>query len=467
MTRLLGAILLAGLTAGVCAAQVRTQVTTNSVNDYYPAVSTDGQWIAWIGERNFQFEVFSMDTSSMTPKQLTTGGPATIPWSLAMSGNNGILAFISNGNIWTIPTTGGKATQVTSYSGTTKVNMNLTLSHDGNLVGYTTWDSSTKVYGFAVVNLLTKVVSPIAANTLAGARMSGCVSGDGTKVAYLALDKSNHDQVWIANPDGTGKKQISAITSGTGAFPALDHTATVCAFEHLMSGESEIYTLGTDGKNLTNVSQNTVGADVRAKLSADGDRVTWKSRWQLTNVGNDIWMAYPDGTGKRKITTFGGMTTGNPNDSHALNGDGTVIVFATRYNVGGGNPQADHEIYLWEDGLTQYGIARPGQAVILNIQDKTAASNPYLIRCAYSRSPGIPLPGSGTVPLTPDALFWTSGFVPTIFQNFNGILDQNGKGFGVVAIPNIPALSGLDFFAGAVSVSTAVKIYNPVKITVL
>jgi len=164
--------------------------------------------------------------------------------------------------------------------------------------------------------------------------------------------KRTHSEVHGPIPLPTRVERYTVLSG-----PTIDKKATRVAFESNNTGRYQIYTVRADGTGLVDISKNTVGDDRSARISADGDRVTWKSRWQLTNVGNDMFMNYPEGGTSRQWTFFGGMTTSNPNDSHGANGDGTILSFATRYNVGGGNPQADHEIFLWRDVFTRTGAA--------------------------------------------------------------------------------------------------------------
>ena len=172
--------------------------------------------------------------------------------------------------------------------------------------------------------------------------------------------------------------------------------------------------------------------------------------------------SHPDGTGLRKISPFGDIQPGLTNKSHALNGDGTVALIASSVDYKGGNPEKDYEIFMFRDALTQTGQATPGATVVYNLEAPTEGGAAYLVRCAFSRSPGIPVPGVGTVPITPDDLFWLSGQAPTIFKNFGGVLTSQGKGAAAVAIPGIPGLTGISYYTTFITVAAAARIYNPV-----
>ncbi|MBN2492252.1 MAG: hypothetical protein JXQ29_15505 [Planctomycetes bacterium] len=61
--------------------------------------------------------------------------------------------------------------------------------------------------------------------------------------------------------------------------------------------------------------------------------------------------------------------------------------------------------------------------------------------------------GNRYVPLAPDSLLFLSLGLPSVFVNFGGVLDSAGTAAGAVAIPNIPALRGIPFSLGLVTVS--------------
>ncbi|MBN2492488.1 MAG: PD40 domain-containing protein, partial [Planctomycetes bacterium] len=285
---------------------------------------------------------------------------------------------------------------------------------------------------------------------------------DGKLVAFSANRGNVADQIWVANRDGTNIRQLTTFASGTAFYPKLDYFGKICTFESNQSGQYEVYTVYTDGTGLTDVSQNPGGADRVPWISADGDRVAWKSTRGGTN---DVYMAYPDGTGLRKVSPFGNMSPSLTNDSHCINGDGTVLALASKYDYKGGNPEGDYEIYVWKDAFTAAGVARPGATITLTMEDATRPGAVYAVRCAFSRSPGIPI-GGKIVPITPDVLFWLSGALPAVFQKFEGTLNAQGLGVAAVAIPNIPALTGIAFYSTFVSADPALEVYNPLKVLI-
>jgi Tol biopolymer transport system component len=464
-----------GLTIAVAAclglplgAQVLVQVTKNGsgLYDQYPVISEDGSIIAWCGTdpATRKNQVWIADNRTFTPQRLTNGNGLPIPYPIGISGDGATIVYMESNNLWAIPTVGGTPRQITNYTGNKQVrNYGITMTRDGTLACYTTYDSGTKIYDVEVVNTTTKAVVNITKNTTSDF-CTGGISGDGKTVAFTQNRGSPADQVWLANADGSNIRQLTKLSSGNAFYPKLDHLGSIVAFESSQSGRYEIYTAFTRNGFLTSISLNPTHDDRRPMMATDGDRVTWKSD---RGSARDVYMAFPDGSGQRQVTPFGDLQPSLTNSSHALNGDGTIAVFATPNNYQGGNPEGDYEIWYWRDALTRSGPATPGSTVALLMEDPSRPAATYLVRCAFGRSPGLFLPGVGTVPLNPDTLFWLSGLVPTIFKNFQGVLNANGQATAAVALPNTPVLSGLVFYASFVTASPALKVYNPLKITIL
>jgi DNA-binding beta-propeller fold protein YncE len=102
-----------------------------------------------------------------------------------------------------------------------------------------------------------------------------------------------------------------------------------------------------------------------------------------------------------------------------------------------------------------------------------AASSPNMIyQAAASFTEGVRgySFGSRYLPLALDPLFFLSVSNPAVFQGFSGVTDGAGTAKGAVLIPNAPALAGLFFSIGFVTVNPAAPqgiqdISGPWKVT--
>jgi len=96
--------------------------------------------------------------------------------------------------------------------------------------------------------------------------------------------------------------------------------------------------------------------------------------------------------------------------------------------------------------------ARPGQTYRLMVSSPNEPGASYVIALSLGFRPGIPVPGGRKIYLNPDPLFFYSLTNSGIFSGFRGGLNPRGEAPASVAIPNHPGLSGLRFFASAVTI---------------
>jgi len=66
---------------------------------------------------------------------------------------------------------------------------------------------------------------------------------------------------------------------------------------------------------------------------------------------------------------------------------------------------------------------------------------------------GIPLPDGRIVPLAPDGMFFASAqnLLPTLFKNYQGVMDGNGDAGCSIDLPNIPALVGVTIYTAFIN----------------
>ena len=133
-----------------------------------------------------------------------------------------------------------------------------------------------------------------------------------------------------------------------------------------------------------------------------------------------------------------------------------------------------YEAYIFDLGLPRVDAASTvavGSALKITW---TAGSSPSLFYQAGASftewAIGMPF-GTRYFPMALDDLFFLSLAVPSIFNNFNGILDPSGTAVGSVNVPNAPVLAGIFFSVAFVTASpTAPKgiqdISGPWKITI-
>jgi len=101
--------------------------------------------------------------------------------------------------------------------------------------------------------------------------------------------------------------------------------------------------------------------------------------------------------------------------------------------------------------LCGMGEARPGRMYVMLVSSPGQPGALYRLALSLGFRPGIKAGTTRTIHLNPDPLFHLSLTNGGIFYGFVGHLDPRGEALGAVSIPPLPALSGLRFFAAAIT----------------
>lgn len=121
--------------------------------------------------------------------------------------------------------------------------------------------------------------------------------------------------------------------------------------------------------------------------------------------------------------------------------------------IGNGSVRIDNaEIYnatLLETDVAPDPVV--GQPLTLPVV--SAPNINYQAASAFDNRFGFALTGGKRVPINPDILFVTTAWnsLPTIFQNFRGVLDANGRSSITVELPDVPSLAGTVIYTTFVS----------------
>jgi len=117
--------------------------------------------------------------------------------------------------------------------------------------------------------------------------------------------------------------------------------------------------------------------------------------------------------------------------------------------------------------LSTFAPAGPGSTLFLRVSSPNEPGQVYVAALSFGHRPGITV-GGRTIYLNPDPLFFASILAGGIFQNFVGVLDARGEGLPSLQIPKIAGLSGLRFYAAAITIAqNAISVVsNPIVITI-
>jgi len=120
--------------------------------------------------------------------------------------------------------------------------------------------------------------------------------------------------------------------------------------------------------------------------------------------------------------------------------------------------------------LVDLGDARPGGSHDLRVQDRGNAGRTYVLFASLGLRPGLRLPDGRTLQLLPDALFFATAQLPTIFQGFAGTIGSGGVANARVHLPQyVP--TGLRLFVSGVVLNASApggvgRVLNTVGFTV-
>lgn len=154
--------------------------------------------------------------------------------------------------------------------------------------------------------------------------------------------------------------------------------------------------------------------------------------WGPISSSQASWDDTPGATQSAYRGSFdGGMTWNGP-----FNGGWKFRLFAPR-------------------AITLTGTPAPGNTVNLGLLMPRDAGLNYVMAASFSSTPGIPLaPDGRPIPLTPDAMLLLSLSTPSVFVNFQGVLDPMGAAAAQIVFPPIPSLSGISFVVAGISVES-------------
>ena len=100
--------------------------------------------------------------------------------------------------------------------------------------------------------------------------------------------------------------------------------------------------------------------------------------------------------------------------------------------------------------LTATGSPRVGSPVVLDLSSPEDASRCYVLGSSFGRVPGMVV-DTRTIPLNLDPLLFSSWTVPSVFRNYTGTLDGQGKATTYIHIPALPAIAGTRFYTAFVT----------------
>lgn len=163
---------------------------------------------------------------------------------------------------------------------------------------------------------------------------------------------TNTPNLFVAATDGSAVSQVTDLAAGTIANPAMSGDGTTIVFtstEDLTGGnpmnDTQIFSVASDGTNLTQVTTGATSADAVA-LSDDGSKLVWVDTSDPfgTNAdgSSEVFAMNMDGTNHIQLTASAGDSI-----TPRISDNGAYVIFASAADLGAGaNDDAMLEVYV-------------------------------------------------------------------------------------------------------------------------
>jgi Tol biopolymer transport system component len=165
-----------------------------------------------------------------------------------------------------------------------------------------------------------------ASSSNSGAFFNPCISGDGSKVAFIS-SVNGIKQVFVVDSDGLNVKQLTSISSSVTCLSINDDGSKV-AFSTSMSSflMENIFVVDTSGADQPKKLTNNINWAYYQfpSISGDGSKVAFVSN--SNGLRNDVFVVNSDGTGLTQITSVF-ITPGAVGPSVSTNRDGSKMTF--------------------------------------------------------------------------------------------------------------------------------------------
>lgn len=239
---------------------------------------------------------------------LLASAPSALPHGAAVQ--NGPIAFVSGGSVFTLTPGSGRRRFVTGRDPAwTRDGSQLAFSRSGEI-----WTANADGSG----------AKRIAAHQPGQSLRDPSWSPDASRIAYDLIDRPNGNlSLWTMRADGTDRRQL---VSGDGAAPtpawSPDGTRILFVQPPELFGDGEIHVVRAGGGGAHILVKGSDGEDFDPAWSPDGRRIAFTRGTpgeQTGVVAYDVYLARADGTGVRLLVKDGRTPAWSP--------DGKRIVF--------------------------------------------------------------------------------------------------------------------------------------------
>ena len=288
--------------------------------DADPAFSPDGRQLAYVSDRDGNFEIYLQNFDGTGLRRLTDHPAHDQFPSFSPDGTE--IAFNSNRegenfDVYVMSADGGRVFRVTNWKGDETVYPGCWSADGTRLVFVSDREGKDSIYLVNVEPFAPREVLTDAANDL----LFPSYSPDGREILCQAeaADKTGELRVY----DTTTKRARTLLKAETGATsPKFSPRGDLIVFQNLVGGQADIFLINPDGGGLRRLTDDPA-PDKMPAFSPDGSRILFGSSRDGNYAILQLYVMNGDGSNQRRVYYSGG-TSINPSWSP----DGREIVFA-------------------------------------------------------------------------------------------------------------------------------------------
>ncbi len=287
----------------IAAASIAADCTDQSTGPRPPAspslelaatATADGSRIAFVSNRDGNFEIYVMNADGSGQTRLTNSPNADQAPRWSPDGTKVAFESSRDGNleIYAMKADGSGQTRLTNEAA---IDANPNWSPDGQRIAfYSSRGGNTDIY---VMNRDGTGQTRLTSNVAIDADPSW--SPDGQQIAF----QSNRDgnlEIYTMRADGSGLMRLTT-NSAVDGFPTWSRDGTRIAFTSERDGDQNVYVMNADGTGQTRLTDNAA-PDAAPRWSPDGTQIAFTS---FRDGGYDVYVMRADGSGQTRLTTDG------------------------------------------------------------------------------------------------------------------------------------------------------------------
>jgi Tol biopolymer transport system component len=224
-----------------------TRLTEHQATDFYPSLSSDGEFILYSSRKDGPFQIYRMKVDGSDEERLTQGlgnlyAPAESPDRSAI--------------VFTVETGGRQSVWVMAANG-----------------------ANPHPLEESKPNGLDPIWAP-----------------DGSLIAF-ASNRSGSNQIFVIKPDGSGLRQVTQVDNSKGGRISWSPDGQTLAFYAGDRGSHEVYTVPLEGGAETQLTSG--GDNLAPSWSPDGQ---WLAFTSFRTGNNEIFIMHQDGSQQTRIT---------------------------------------------------------------------------------------------------------------------------------------------------------------------